>query len=156
MEDTFLQVLKCSCREALWRIGLVTGTYQCSNQQWPSEKVSYCGSIAARSPSHNNRLKDPLDLCWYHKGCFFTSERRQRWRGEGAEGKKRRNSVRVKETMHAWGWGLHWGAVSSEDGAVQRTWWVPGEPETVGVRVQMWPKLFVKLLSPGCKCSGLS
>lgn len=33
-----------------------------------------------------------------------------------------------------------WGAVSSEDGAVQRTWWVPGEPETVGVRVQMWPK----------------
>lgn len=107
MEDTFLQVLRCSCREALWRIGLVTGTYQWSNQQWPSEKVSYCGSIVARSPSHNDRLKDPLDLCWYHKGCLFASERRQRWRGEGAEGKKRRNSVRVKETMHAWGWGLH-------------------------------------------------
>ena len=49
-----------------------------------------------------------------------------------------------------------WGAVSSEDGAVQRTWWVPGEPETVGGRVQVWPKLFMKLLSPGCKCSGLS
>ena len=38
------------------------------------------------------------------------------------------------------------GAMSSEDGAVQRTWWVPREPEAVGGRVQVWPKLFMKLL----------
>lgn len=35
----------------------MTGTYQWSNQQWPSEKVSYCRIIAARSPSHSERLR---------------------------------------------------------------------------------------------------